>query len=176
MMPALRRAVLLCTVLSSGACGSSTEQGPTDNLPAAGTAAYAVDYIGSGHDTTYNYTASAVIYTNTCIYLQTLPGQDTYLGTTRFIPAEGRRPAVGEYPRRGLTAPAEPNTIVAYSIYNGYSSEIAGSITVLRSTGDQIAASFDFSAPTEGQTPNFTVRIHGSFLTVNSADQQQPCP
>ena len=37
MMPALRRAVLLCTVLSSGACGSSTEQGPTDNLPAAGT-------------------------------------------------------------------------------------------------------------------------------------------
>jgi hypothetical protein len=69
-MTRLRDALLLCTALFAGACGSSTDQGLLDNLPAPGTAAYAVDFIGSGHDTTYNYTASAITYANTCIYLQ----------------------------------------------------------------------------------------------------------
>jgi hypothetical protein len=63
-----------------------------------------------------------------------------------------------------------------YSIYNGYSSDITGTITVLHSTPGQIGASFDLSAPTVNQTPNFTVRIHGSFLAVDSADPEEPCP
>ena len=117
-MTGLQRAFLLLSVLSAGACGSSTEQGD-DNLPALGTAAYEVDYIGSGHDTTFDYTATAVVFANTCIYLQTLPGQDAYLGTTRFLTGEGQRPRVGEYTLRGLTAPVEPNSMVVYSIYNG---------------------------------------------------------
>jgi hypothetical protein len=170
------RAFLLCAALSAGACGSNTDQGAPDNLPSPGQAAYSVDYIGSAHDTTYSYTASAITYAVTCIYLQTLPGQDSYLGTTRFITSNNQRPGAGEYPLRGLTAPVEPNAITAYSIYNGYSSDITGSIAVLYSTPDELGATFDFSAPTENQTPNFTVRIHGSFLAVNNADSLQLCP
>jgi len=169
-------ALVFFAALSAGACSSSTDQGPSDNLPPPGRAAYAVDYIGSGHDTTYNYTASAITYASACIYLQTLPGQDAYLGTTRFFTSDNQRPVAGDYPLLGLTAPVEPNTMTAYSIYNGYSSDISGSITVIRSTPDQIGATFDFSAPTVNQTPNFTVRIHGSFLAANNADPQQQCP
>jgi hypothetical protein len=65
--------------------------------------------------------------------------------------------------------------MVPRRIYNGYSSEVTGSITILYGTPQQVGGVFDFSAPTEGRTPNFTVRIHGAFLTENHPDPERTC-
>lgn len=166
-----KAAVAAAAVALSGACASEPgDENDADGLPALGQATYSVSFIGSDNDTTWNYTATAITYRFACIVLFNGAG-----GLT-FGRPEGELPAVGYYPlRSSVGAPSRPGTIEVFTIHNGYSSHITGTIRILRSTPTQIGATFDFSAPTEQRPVNFTVRIAGSFLAVPNDDPMETC-
>lgn len=167
----LRAVVPMLTAIAVGsACASDPTDSDPEGLPPLGQAVFTLSYVGSDNDTTWNHTATAITYQLGCIRLVTPEGQET-----SFLTQGGERPGVGTFPLRGLTAPGEPGTLVVYSFHNGYSSNITGSITVLRSTPTEIGGTFDFSAPTEDRPVNFTVRISGAFLSVANDDPLDSC-
>lgn len=144
-MARLRTAALMFTAIAvSSACASDPADLDPEVLPPLGQAVFTLSYVGSENDTTWNHTATAITYQSGCIRLVTPEGQET-----SFLTQDGERPGIGTFPLRGLAAPREPGTLVVYSFHNGYSSNITGSVTVLRSTPTEIGGTFDFSAPTE---------------------------
>jgi hypothetical protein len=120
--------------------------------------------VGGSFDTTYRNHGRAILCSDAGVYLNTDPSQGDKggfiaLGTVDFQPFVER-----EYPLRGDAAEEQPGTATAYTIFNGYSADITGTLSILRVGPAEIGGAFDFSAPTVDQTPNFVVRIRGSFL------------
>jgi hypothetical protein len=154
------------------ACGSGT--GPGDSLPESGKAAYTIAYVGGSIDTTFRNNGNAILCSAGSVYLESYASQEG--GKSGFI-SFGRSDlqplVVGDYPVVG-TGGDSLGTVQAFTIFNGYSSEITGTMAIVTSTAREIAGTFDFSAPTEGQTPNFTVRIRGSFRAT-SVDPNSVC-
>jgi hypothetical protein len=142
------------------ACGSGTD--PNEGLPARGQAAYTIAYVGGSLDTTFRNTGNALMCSTMWVYLSTDPGQGEKSGFISLSRPDLQPLVVGNYPVVGAGTDTL-GTVEAFTIVNGYSSEITGTMTVLTSTAGEIGGTFAFSAPTVGQTPNFTVRIQGSF-------------
>jgi hypothetical protein len=146
--------------------GVSEGLGVCVDLPAAGQTTYTVAYIGGAFDTTFRNSGTAIARGNAGVYLTTVASEGEndgfiFLGTDDLQPFVER-----EYPLIGDAAPSQPRAATAYTIFNGYSANITGSLAILTVGPAETGGAFDFSAPTEGQSPEFTVRIRGSFLAT----------
>jgi Bacterial Ig-like domain (group 2) len=134
------------------------------DLPAAGQAAYTIAYVGGSFDTTYRNTGRAILCSDAYVYLNTDPNQGDKSGFIALGTVDAQPFALRGYPLRGDAAEEQPGTATAYTIFNGYSADITGHLSMLTVGPAEIGGAFDFSAPTVDQSPNFTVRIRGSFL------------